>query len=95
MQHRGTARRRVLIAVAETPLPTTGTPVEAGGRTLGTLGTVSGTAALAIVRIDRVKEAMDSGQPITAGGVALTLSIPVWAGFGFPEAPGESAAGDA
>ena len=95
MQHRGTARRRVLIAVAETPLPATGTPVEAGGRTLGALGTVSGTAALAIVRIDRVKEAMDAGQPITAGGVALTLSIPAWAGFGFPEAPGESAAGDA
>lgn len=95
MQHRGTARRRVLIATAETPLPAPGTPVEAGGRSLGALGTVSGKAALAIVRVDRVKEAMDAGQPVTAGGVGLSLAIPAWAGFGFPVAPAESAAGDA
>ncbi|CAG0975267.1 MAG: folate-binding protein YgfZ [Rhizobiaceae bacterium] len=95
MQHRGTARRRVLIASADAPLPAPGTPVEAGGRPLGALGTVSGTKALAVVRIDRVKEAMDAGQPIAADGVALTLSIPAWAGFTFPEAPAESAAGEA
>lgn len=95
MQHRGTARRRVLIAAAETPLPAPGTPVEASGRALGTLGTVSGTKALAVVRIDRVKEAMDVGQPITAGGVALSLAIPGWAGFVFPDAPSEPAAGEA
>ena len=95
MQHRGTARRRVLIASADAPLPAPGTPVESGGRTLGALGTVSGAKALAIVRIDRVKEAMDAGQPIAADGVALTLSIPAWAGFTFPEAPAESAAGEA
>lgn len=95
MQHRGTARRRVLIATADAALPPSGTAVEAGGRALGTLGTVNGNAALAIVRIDRVKDAMDAGQPITAGGVALTLAIPAWAGFTFPETPSEPTAGDA
>lgn len=95
MQHRGTARRRVLIATADAALPPSGTVAEAGGRALGTLGTVNGNAALAIVRIDRVKDAMDAGQPITAGGVALTLAIPAWAGFTFPEAPSDTAAGDA
>lgn len=94
MQHRGTARRRVLIATAETALPEQGTPVEANGRPIGALGTVSGKQALAIVRIDRVKDAMDAGQPITAEGIALTLSIPAWAGFTFPEASAEPAAGE-
>ena len=96
MQHRGTARRRVLIAAADSPLPPPGTPVESGGRTLGALGTVSGAKALAIVRIDRVKEAMDAGVPITAGGVEVSLAIPAWAGFTFPEATSvESPSGDA
>ncbi|HHZ08830.1 MAG TPA: folate-binding protein YgfZ [Rhizobiales bacterium] len=95
MQHRGTARRRVLIAAAEAPLPAAGTPVESSGRALGALGTVSGTNALAVVRIDRVKEAMDAGQPIAAAGVPLTLSIPAWAKFAFPETMSESAAGEA
>lgn len=96
MQHRGTARRRVLIAAADAPLPAAGTPVESGGRTLGALGTVSGAHALAVVRIDRVKEAMDAGVPITAGGVAVSLAIPAWAAFTFPEAAAaEPTSGDA
>ncbi|MCG6115740.1 MAG: folate-binding protein YgfZ [Mesorhizobium sp.] len=85
MQHRGTARRRVLIASAESPLPASGTTVTAGGRSIGTLGTVEGRQGLAIVRIDRVKSAMDGGTVIEADGVALSLAIPAWAAFTFPE----------
>jgi folate-binding protein YgfZ len=85
MQHRGTARRRVLIAHGDAALPAPGTEVKAGERGIGTLGSVSGGDGLAIVRIDRVKDAMDAGLPITAGGVALSLSIPAWARFAFPE----------
>lgn len=85
MQHRGTARRRVMIASAETSLPPTGTDILAGGRSIGSLGSVSGSQALAIVRIDRVRDAQDTGQQIVAGGVALTLSIPAWAKYRLPE----------
>jgi folate-binding protein YgfZ len=85
MQHRGTARRRVLIARSATPLPASGREITVNGRPIGTLGSVAGTAGLAIVRIDHVKDAMDSGTPILAGDTAITLSIPPWAGFGFPE----------
>jgi len=84
MQHRGTARRRVLIAKSAGPLPRSGTEIVANGRALGTLGTVAGGAGLAIVRIDRVKDAMDQGKPITADGIPLDLSIPSWATFTFP-----------
>lgn len=90
MHHRGTARRRLLIAHAQSALPPSGTAVEAGGRPLGTLGTVVGPDGLAIARIDRVKEAMDAGETITAAGTVLRLAIPDWARFRFPEAPGEA-----
>ena len=36
-------------------------------------------------RLDRVKDALDAGLQIAAGGVPLALSIPDWASFGFPD----------
>jgi folate-binding protein YgfZ len=85
MQHRGTARRRVLIVCAEGDLPTTGADIVAGGRTLGALGSVAENKGLAIVRIDRVKDAIDAEASITAGDVPVSLSIPSWAKFTFPQ----------
>lgn len=85
MQHRGTARRRVLLAAADAPLPAAGTPLTANGRPVGQLGTVEGRSGLAIARIDRVKDAQDSGVPLMADDVQVALSIPAWATFRFPE----------
>ncbi|MFM9861872.1 folate-binding protein [Pseudoxanthobacter sp. M-2] len=84
MQHRGTARRRIVMASADGALPPAGTALTAGDRPVGTLGTVSGTAGLALVRLDRAKAAIDAGQPIVADGTTVTLSIPPWASFGWP-----------
>ncbi|WP_095203260.1 CAF17-like 4Fe-4S cluster assembly/insertion protein YgfZ [Mesorhizobium carmichaelinearum] len=85
MQHRGTARRRVLIVRAELPLPASGTELTVEGRPVGTLGSSAGTTGLAIARIDRVKAALDAGQPILAGDVPVTVAIPAWAKFSFPQ----------
>ncbi len=85
MQHRGTARRRVLLVAGDRPLPATGTEITANGRVVGTLGTVAGNAGLAIARVDRVKDAIDSGTPLLAGDVRVDLSIPGWAKFSFPQ----------
>jgi folate-binding protein YgfZ len=93
MQHRGTARRRVLIASAESELPAFGAEILADGRSIGTLCSVAGRSALAIVRIDKVKAAMDDGVPILADGVALSLAIPEWAKFSFSQET--AVAGDA
>ena len=82
----------MLVARSDSPLPASGTEITANGRSIGTLGTVVGTEGLAIARIDRVKEAMDTGVPILAGDVALALSIPPQATFAFPDA---AVAGDA
>ncbi|NGN40692.1 folate-binding protein YgfZ [Mesorhizobium sp. CGMCC 1.15528] len=87
MHHRGTARRRVLLVSAEEPLPPSGTDIKAAGKTIGTLGSVSGNKGLAIVRIDRVKDAIDAGIEIAVGEVAVSLTIPGWAKFTFPQEP--------
>jgi folate-binding protein YgfZ len=89
MQHRGTARRRPVIVKAETALPETGTELLAGGKPIGTLGTVSGPLGLAIVRLNRAADAMRTGTPITAGDVPVTLELPAWTGLGFPEEAAE------
>jgi folate-binding protein YgfZ len=91
MEHRGTARRRFVVAHGAGPLPAAGTPVNAGVGPLGTLGSSIGDTGLALVRLDRAKAAMDAGTAITTGGVALTLTLPAWARFGWP---GTSASGD-
>lgn len=85
MHHRGTARRRLLIVSGKGALPDAGTAITAGGWPLGTLGTVVGRNALAIIRIDRAKKAMDDATPILAGDVEVEPSIPAWAHFRFPE----------
>lgn len=85
MQHRGTARRRVLVAQGDGPLPAPGTEITANGRAIGTLGTVAGDQGLAVVRIDRVKDAMDAGVPILAGEAPVSLAIPPHARFTFPQ----------
>ncbi|RJT34919.1 folate-binding protein [Mesorhizobium waimense] len=85
MQHRGTARRRVLIASAQAPLPAPGTDLTVSGRPVGTLGSTQGAAGLAIARIDRVKAALDAGQSVMAGDVAVSLAVPAWAKFSFPQ----------
>ncbi|AZN99029.1 folate-binding protein [Mesorhizobium sp. M9A.F.Ca.ET.002.03.1.2] len=84
MQHRGTARRRVLIVSAERPLPAPGTELTVAGRPVGTLGSTAVTTGLAIARIDRIKAALDAGQPIMADDVTVSLTIPAWAKFTFP-----------
>lgn len=90
MQHRGTARRRVVLVHGQTALPVSGTEVTAGGKPVGTLGSVHGTKGLAIVRIDRVGEALATGVPVLAGETAVTVRLPAWSGLDFPTAAEEA-----
>jgi tRNA-modifying protein YgfZ len=87
MQHRGTARRRVLIASCESALAS-GAEIAAGERLIGALGSALENNALALVRIDKVKDALDAGAEITAGGAPIRLSLPPRATFSWPETAG-------
>ncbi|MGV2067080.1 CAF17-like 4Fe-4S cluster assembly/insertion protein YgfZ [Agrobacterium sp. 22-226-1] len=86
MKHRGTARRRVVTVSAEGALPASGTEMTADGKPIGALGTVCGNRALAIVRIDRIADALASGTPLLAETVPVTVALPAWSGLSFPAA---------
>jgi tRNA-modifying protein YgfZ len=92
MHHRGTARRRLVILRAESPLPATGTEVTADGRAIGALGTVCEREALAILRIDRAAEAMETGIPILAGETPASLHLPAYARFALSSDSGQEQA---
>ncbi len=92
MQHRGTARRRVVIVDGAAALPPAGTEISAGGKPVGTLGSTVGAQGLAIVRIDRAGEAMAAGVPLLAGDVPVSLSLPAWSGLSFPSSADEATA---
>ncbi len=94
MKHRGTARRRVVTVSGESALPASGAEIMAGGKPIGVLGTVIGNRALSIIRIDRAADAMASGTEITAGDVAVTVTLPAWSGLDFPAADSAASAGD-
>src|SRR6185312_12411327 len=71
MEHRGTARRRVVPVEGAAPLPAPGSTIEAGGVPIGSLGSVSGASGLALVRLDRAEEAFVKGNPLVVGGVTI------------------------
>jgi tRNA-modifying protein YgfZ len=86
MEHRGTARKRIVPVEGEATLPAPGTSVEAGGVPIGTLGSVSGASGLALIRLDRAEDALAHGKALTAGGVAVALRRPGFARFEVPVA---------
>ncbi len=80
MQHRGTARKRIVgIQSAEQLLP--GSEIKAGEATIGTVGSVAGTRALAMVRLDRAAQALKTNQPITAEAQEIRLVLADWLPF--------------
>jgi folate-binding protein YgfZ len=73
MQHRGTARTRIVRVRLETAAPEAGQPVQAGGKPLGTMGSSANGFGLALLRTDRVTDALEAGLELSAGDVPLSL----------------------
>ena len=86
MQHRGTARRRVVRVDGEEDLPEPGTEILAGDRAIGALGSHSAACGIAIVRLDRARAAQIAGVDMLCGGRRVVLSIPDWASYSWPQA---------
>jgi tRNA-modifying protein YgfZ len=76
MQHRGTARTRTVKVLLDGPAPEAGTPVVAGDKPVGTMGSAANGAGLALIRTDRAADALDAGTPLTSGGLALRIADP-------------------
>ncbi|MFC0283816.1 YgfZ/GcvT domain-containing protein [Camelimonas abortus] len=85
MQHRGTARARMMAArLPADAAAAPGDAVMAGEKRVGEIRAVSGEAAIALVRLDRAAEAKAGGLALTVNGAPLQLARPAWASFDAP-----------
>ena len=84
MQHRGTARTRVVRLAFDGTAPAPGTEVTGGERVLGRVGSASGRDALATIRLDRAADALAAGDPVAAAGQPARFAKPEWVRFAYP-----------
>ena len=87
MQHRGTARKRVVPVDGDAPLEP-GAEVLAGSVTLGAIGSAHGPHGLALLRLDRLASAKAKGTTPQAGSTTITVRLPAFATFELPVAEG-------
>jgi len=84
VEHRGTARKRVVPVAYADYAPEAGVPVKVGDTDVGVMGSSAKGRGLAMLHLSRVGEALAAGQPILSGGIALQPVKPAWARFDFP-----------
>jgi folate-binding protein YgfZ len=90
MEHRGSARTRIVPVAYDGFSPEPGAAVTAAAKPVGTFGSSADGRALAMLRLDRAADALVAGEPLIAGAVTLRLVKPDWMRFSFP---GEGKAG--
>ncbi len=71
MRHRGEIRRRTVRVTSDDGPLESGAVVLDGELPVGSVGTVAGVQALAVLRTDRAEEAERAGRPLTAAGRRL------------------------
>jgi len=84
VEHRSSARSRILPISYDAFAPSSGLPVMAGEKQAGTLGSTAKGRGLALLRLDRVADALESGTSLDAGGIAIHVVKPAWAKFAWP-----------
>jgi tRNA-modifying protein YgfZ len=85
MEHRGIARTRTVPVRYDGAPPQVGVAVTAGERQIGTMGSTANGHGIALLRLDRVADALSRGDTFLAGGVAVRPIKPEWARFAFPD----------
>jgi folate-binding protein YgfZ len=86
VEHRGTARKRIVPVICDSGAPEAGMPVTADGKEVGIMGSAAAGRGLAMLRLDRVADAFSAGAALQAGGVPVRPIKPEWARFEWPTA---------
>jgi folate-binding Fe-S cluster repair protein YgfZ len=84
VEHRGTARKRVVPVTFEDFGPEAGVAVKVGEMEVGTMGSSARGRGLAMLHLGRIGDALAADKPITSGGVTLHPAKPAWARFDWP-----------
>ena len=80
--HRATLRKRLFGVEIDGPTPAPDTPVTLGTQAAGEMRSANGERGLAVLRLDRVAEAAETGgAPLRAGDARLRPVKPPWARF--------------
>jgi folate-binding protein YgfZ len=88
MRHRGTARRRIVALHAKGELPEPGADIVAGEHALGRLGSSADRHGVGLVRLDRLRAALDEHLPVRAGSEEVAVALPSWATYSWPATMG-------
>jgi folate-binding protein YgfZ len=81
MEHRGTARSRIVPVRFDGREIAPETAISAGGRSIGRiLSTIDGRG-LALMRLDRAEAARAAGEEFLAGDMAIAIERPEWARY--------------
>jgi folate-binding protein YgfZ len=89
VEHRSSARSRIVPIAYDEFAPSSGLPVVAGDKQIGMLCSTAKGRGLALLRLDRVADALAAGTPLTCGNIPIRVMKPQWAKFPWP---GESKA---
>jgi len=74
MQHRGTARTRIVrLRYPDGFAPEAGAAVTAGARVIGKAGSGAGGIGLAMLRLDKLEDALAAGEDLRAGGLPFLV----------------------
>jgi folate-binding protein YgfZ len=84
VEHRASARSRVVPIAYDEVSPMQGLPVMAGEKEVGQLGSTARGHGLALLRLDRVADAATNGVKLISGGIEVRLVKPNWAKFAWP-----------
>jgi folate-binding Fe-S cluster repair protein YgfZ len=81
MEHRGTARNRIVPVYSPRGSPAKGGAVRADGKAIGTVLSMSDKDALALIRLDRLKDAVEGGLDLLTEAGPIHVRKPGWARF--------------
>jgi folate-binding protein YgfZ len=79
MKFRGLVRRRLLPVIFDGAAPAPGTVIRLAEREAGEMRSSSGGHGLALLRLEHVAKAKESGVPLIAGGTEVVPVPPDWA----------------
>jgi tRNA-modifying protein YgfZ len=81
MEHRSTARRRILPVTFDGVVPPRDAAIKSANRIVGSILSSAGNMALALIRLDRLSEAE---QPLLTDGVRVHVHKPAWVNYDVP-----------
>jgi len=85
VEHRASARTRI-VQVTFDLAPSSGLPVMAGDKEIGTLFSTTTGRGLAMLRMDKLADALSAHASISCGNVPIQVMKPDWATFAWPAA---------